>query len=325
MKEVLDIVKALVSPIEKLIDTTRKGVGVLYEPRHKRKMADAAAYEINTIGEALRNNSDVIVKYNDGSIDANIPEFKEFVKRTQHRFNYQELQKQYNIECVVDNAYDELESEENVSSEDVDADWINRFFNSVGDISNKQMQLLWGKILANEIKKPHSFSLRTLEVVKNLTQNEASLFFDVVPFILQCAGDESKCFDDYFLPSEDSILQKCGISFSQILVLNESGIIFENGLIGIGLKICVGETEYIYGANKKISFYNSGTTKEDISHPAYILTESGKELFPIVKKMQTMSPPDWYVHDFLNSIAEYNSNVTSNGQKKTIDAQIIDI
>ena len=325
MGEVLEITKALVSPIEKLIDTTRKGVGLLYEPRHKRKMADAAAYEINTIGEALRNNSDIIVKYNNGYIDANVPEFEEFVKRAQHRLNYQELQKQYNIECVVDNAYAELESEENVSSEDVDADWINRFFNSVEDISDKQMQVLWGKILANEIQKPHSFSLRTLGVVKNLTKNEARLFCDIAPLILRCAGNESRSFDDYFLPSGNhQLLEKYGIGFPQIIILNESGIISENDLISIGVIIRPGETEYIYGDNKKIGFYNYGTTKERITHPAYILTESGKELFPIIKKLQTISSPNWYIQNFVNSITEYNTTVISS-EKKKIDTQIIDI
>ena len=114
------IVKVLNAlPTTKLIDTVSSGLGKAFEPRYIKKMAEARAYEINTIGEALRNNSDVIVVYENGNVIANTPEFEDFVKRTEHRLAHQELQKQYNIESVIGNAYIELETKETVSEETV--------------------------------------------------------------------------------------------------------------------------------------------------------------------------------------------------------------
>jgi len=38
------------------------------------------------------------------------------------------------------------------------------------------MQILWGKILAEEVKNPNSFSLRTLSILKNISNTDAKIF-----------------------------------------------------------------------------------------------------------------------------------------------------
>ena len=58
----------------------------------------------------------------------------------------------------------------------MDKDWFTRYFNIVQDISNEDIQDLWAKLLAGEIKQPGSFSYRTLETLKNMTTDEAELF-----------------------------------------------------------------------------------------------------------------------------------------------------
>lgn len=79
-----EIVQALVSPAEKLIEAVSGAIGKAYEPKHIRKIA----------------------------------------KRASSRLAYQEITKQQNIEAVVDNAYEELEHAENVSSESVNPDCL---------------------------------------------------------------------------------------------------------------------------------------------------------------------------------------------------------
>ena len=54
MGELLEIAKVLVSPCEKLMTMVAGAIGKAYEPRHTRKMADAHAYELSTIGAAMR-------------------------------------------------------------------------------------------------------------------------------------------------------------------------------------------------------------------------------------------------------------------------------
>ena len=118
-------------PTAKLIDTVSAGIGRICTPKYIKRMADAKAYEINKISEALRENSDVIAFYDQGNVSLKTPELEELAKRTAQRMTHQELQKQYNIESVVAKAYAELEKKDSVSDEPVDSDWINSFFDFV--------------------------------------------------------------------------------------------------------------------------------------------------------------------------------------------------
>ena len=70
------------------------------------------------------------------------------------------------MEAVISNAYAELKDETAVADKSVDIDWISRLFNIVEDIGNEEMQYIWGKILAGEIKNPGKFSLRTLDTIR---------------------------------------------------------------------------------------------------------------------------------------------------------------
>lgn len=55
-------------------------------------------------------------------------------------------------------------------------DWLNKFTTLSGDASSEEMQLLFGKILSGEIRKPGAFSLSTLRTVSELTQDLAEDF-----------------------------------------------------------------------------------------------------------------------------------------------------
>ena len=163
-----EIVQALVSPAEKLIDAVSGAIGKAYEPKHIRKMADAKAYELKVISETVRNNSDVPIVYDSTGVSIDTSDYEKIAKRASSRLAYQEIAKQQNIEAVVDNAYEELEKVEGVSSDPVNPDWMLRFFNSVEDITDEGMQKIWSHILAEKKKKPNSYSYRTLEKLKNL-------------------------------------------------------------------------------------------------------------------------------------------------------------
>ena len=62
------------------------------------------------------------------------------------------------------------------STEQVDPDWFHAFTAMAENIYAAEMQELWGKILAVEVQRPGSFSLRTLETLTKLTQRDAELF-----------------------------------------------------------------------------------------------------------------------------------------------------
>lgn len=326
MADALEIAKVLVSPCEKLISATQAAIGKLYEPRYNKRMADAKAYEIQQVGKALAENSDIPIVYDKGSITMDTTDFDALIKRTQSRLAYQELRKQTNIESVLSNAYNHLENEPPVTDDPIDPDWLIRFFNSVEDISNQQMQYLWGKILAGEIKHPNSFSMRTLNVLKNLTQSEAELFMRISPYIFVCPGNEQKNIFDYFIPTTNTFgeneLSKYQIPYSDILTLSEAGIINHSANIIISMHLEPEETDSIIGTQGRIECYNGSESPIDLTHGAYVLTESGKELFSIIREELTVLEPE-YISDFLSRFKASNSIIETNDSKKNISVKII--
>lgn len=293
-----EIVQALVSPAEKLIEAVSGAIGKAYEPKHIRKMADAKAYELKVISDTVRNNSDVPIVYDSAGVSIDTSNFEEIAKRASSRLAYQEITKQQNIEAVADNAYEELENVENVSSEPVNPDWMFRFFNSVENISNKDMQKIWGHILVGEIKQPNTYSFRTLEKLKNMTQQEAKDFQMVSSLALQNGGRK-------FVLSEDSILNKYGVYFSHLLELEECGLMTAQTL---SLKI-------VASAKEPDIIYNSGllgliSGKEDqnqtFSMSVYVFTESGSQLIEAIHP-ETNSQ---YFIDCLKSIQDKHNDFT---------------
>ncbi|MHB9291313.1 hypothetical protein Holit_00387 [Hollandina sp. SP2] len=139
-----NLIKIEGQALEKLFDVISKAIGKIYTPRAIRKEADAKAYEIGVIEKA--------------KINANI--YRQEVKqdmldRIEERIIHRELKKQENIDTVVEIAAEQLKDEKNIPNTPVDEDWTVRFFNIVEDVSDEQMQQLWGKILAGEVKTPN--------------------------------------------------------------------------------------------------------------------------------------------------------------------------
>ncbi|WJG09929.1 TIGR03899 family protein [Aliiglaciecola sp. LCG003] len=64
---------------------------------------------------------------------------------------------------------------EHSSRDDLDPDWFFSFIDMAEDINAPAMQELWGKIFAVEIGQPGTFSLKTLQTLKNLTHKDAKI------------------------------------------------------------------------------------------------------------------------------------------------------
>ncbi|MEM7086430.1 MAG: DUF2806 domain-containing protein [Bacteroidota bacterium] len=160
-------------PLTKLIEVVSQGIGTLYRPRKLRKEADAKAYEIFTIERAkalaIKEGKEI--------------ELESYL-RIQERLMGVEANRQNNIDAVVEIAGKELSEAEDISEEPINKDWTRRFFNYAQDVSDEEVQFLWGKILAGELKKPGSFSLKTLNTLSNLTRNEANILIELSQLII---------------------------------------------------------------------------------------------------------------------------------------------
>lgn len=300
MGEALEIVRTLVSPTMKLMDMVGGAIGTLYEPRHKRKMADATAHEINVIGEAMRNAADMPIVYDQNGMAINSQDFSRLMQRAGTRLLLQETIKQHNIESVIDNAYEILEKEEVCSEEPVEQGWINRFFDSVSDVSDEDLQKLWGKVLAGEIKQPKSYSLRTLETLKNLSKHEAELFEKVATLATRMHGN-------LFLTCETEILRRYEISYDAILCLDECGLINSDGMVSYNPKISINDPVAIFSKSKLLLLKGTSERPTKISIGIFGLTQAGKELYSILECDSNES----YLCDFAEEIEKNNKGNVS--------------
>ncbi len=296
-----EVIQALVSPAKKLIEAVSGAIGKAYEPMHIKRMADAKAYELKMISDVVRNNSDVPIVYDSKGVSIDTSNFEEIAKRASSRLAYQEITKQQNIEAVVDNAYQELQGADSVSSDPVDPDWMFRFFNAVENISNEDIQKIWGRILAREIQSPGGYSYRTLEKLQNVTKEEAQLFQKVAALSLTKGNHK-------FLLKNDSLMGKYGIYFSHILKLEECGMMSSQGLT-LNLSISNEKKEIIW--NPHILGIITGTASEvkEISLPIYIFTEAGYQLIDAIQPEQNKT----YILDCLEHIKRKyeKTNVTA--------------
>ena len=269
-------------PIEKLIDVVSKTIGTIYEPRQivRKAKAEAKAESIKAIEQAKTN-----------AIIEGDTEKAEYLDRINNRLVNKETKRQKNIEDVVSTAVTFLEAEKDVSNEPVNSDWATRFFDIVQDISDNEMQLLWGQILAGEIKRPQSYSLRTLEILRNMTKEEAELFRKVAQFVLVQEGA--------FIYSSNYILKKYGVYYSDIAKLIEIGLIRSgdnvrntyapNNTSDNNISLIYGNVVVIIDQIPNASFF---------SFPVRLLTTPGKELIKLIN----INPNIEYLKDLATEI-----------------------
>lgn len=173
-------------PLTRLIEVIAQGVGAVSAPYLTRQNANAKAHEIRAIAAALKEVGELQrlpVHYQDGALEIwQKPEDSQLLlepqsadDRTHSRLDYQERKRQANIESVTSIAAAELAEEDSVAEDSPDEDWVNRFFSSAQDVSLAEIQVLWGRILAGEIRRPGTYSLRTLDLIRNLSKHEAEI------------------------------------------------------------------------------------------------------------------------------------------------------
>lgn len=287
----------LEEPTTKLIECISAGIGKVYEPIHVKRMAKAKKKEIEIIGEAITENINLPTKYQDGNVLVDTTSADELIKRTGNRLLFTEMRKQQNIDAIISQTYDKLEKEENVTSEPVDRDWLFNFFDIVGNISDEKIQEIWSSILAGEIKFPHTYTLRTLNTLKNISTYEANLFEKIIPFIFYE-------HENPFLYNNIEILKEYGLTFSELLILEDCGLINLNGTISIDFK---GGKNIIYSDKHLLCI--CGKAKIGV----YTITESGKQIINLIKG--TIPSNDDYFLKIFKKIKENYSQIEINVYK----------
>ena len=300
--------------IEKLIDYVASGIGSTASFVFSRMVArrDAEARLISAEGKSRANialaesHADTMRIISKAQADARStlisPEAVvggevSFGDLVEQRIQFQEQKRQFNIGSVVQQAALELEGKE-VQDHQPDHDWTARFFSDVQDVSSEQMQAIWAKILAGEVAKPGSTSIRTLSILKNLNQDIASLF---TKFCCMCVflRYDLKTYDarapilgNY---NEGNALRDFGIGYGHLNLLNEHGLIVSDYDSWRDINCCI--TEWPDGQEKAKAIFPfefqgkrwvlnptaSRNAEREFKLHGVALTVSGEELAMVVE------------------------------------------
>lgn len=179
-----------------------------------------------------------------------------------------ETRKMQNTLAVIEKAQAHFVEGEKVSAEPVDEGWKNRFFGIVEEISDNELREIWGRVLAGEIKQPKSYSLRTLETLRNLTKEEASVVVKAASFII----------------STICIYKNSVLSLPERLLLQEIGLMLDDGM-GLEMNWEVKEKDTLpIPIDKNIVFilHNEKEKAVNCNIEVYKLSTAGREIFELV-------------------------------------------
>ena len=161
-------------------------------------------------------------------------------------------------------------SEEDILDDELNPDWFARWRREAKNTSDNYMQQIWGEILAEEIKKPTSFSYRTLDVLKNLSKSEAEVFYNATPLI---------CLEGYLI-CETSGEREDIMGLESLMLLNECGLTTAHTSVAFNNTQIKGGMQYFRFADNIAMIIHSD---KSLSLPVIPLSIAGKELLKVIE------------------------------------------
>lgn len=173
------------------------------------------------------------------------------------------LKNQKNVaEIAINNAKEGTDFSEESG---VNEEWFDRFMESASFVSDEQMQLVWGKILANEFETPGTMPPNMLRILSEFTQEYAMAFRSLcsMRMLLLAISEDEKVMEGRWrnviiFEKNVEYMNKIGLSFEMLNELETLGVIKFDALAGysaIGIKY------------DKVLVYINGTVIETSSHP----------------------------------------------------------
>jgi hypothetical protein len=187
------------------------------------------------------------------------------------------LRKEVNIANAITIAEEILkEDTQEAPTEAIEDDWLYRWRDYAANFSNSKLQEIWGKALAGELKSPGSYSIRCLEFLKNLSQEEANKIQALSSFNV----------DDAIWREDLGLLDENGLSFQTLLELQDLGII--SGVESVGLNLTIESTSTTtfirpLKSNGKLLIIEHDDASKKVSFQIYNITKIGKQVLSLGK------------------------------------------
>ncbi len=280
----------LSEPLKKCIEVISAGLGCVYRPKSIRNDADAKAYEILAIARA---EAEAGIITTNGQAQAQLEYIAtitdghhEILERAKLRLISREIEAQNNIEAIAENALNSMPTQ--VSDEQVSPNWRRKFFSEAENISDENMQFLWGKVLAGEVTKPGSFSLRSLDTLKSLSLGEAETFR------LAC-GLASEGGEIYLNESRNpsNPLKEFGLHYGALMTLTDAGLLHSPSTVYRHFTDIQDNAPSWFIQNNGVNLLVSGLPLKHVRLPLLAFTATGRELMKLIPQ----NPCEAYLKD----------------------------
>jgi hypothetical protein len=242
---------------EKFLSLIESSIGSLYRPKSIRAegkaQADVEAYKLLVVARA-QSEAKII------EADAE----QQLEERALRRMRQQELSKQLNIESIVDQAIDEVGAKD--VNEDSDPDWLSFFFESCATISDKKVQGLWARLLAEKVTSGETVPRKLIDCLRWIDSDVARDFIKIAPTIFLFstfpstrATFKKKVWAGFRLKDNLRFLEEVGL----LKLASSNFIIFSNLYIGYR-RLSAGSS---FEFNQHYEFTASGRSLAKIACP----------------------------------------------------------
>ena len=214
----LDLKADATQAITNTSENLPKGFGKIWNALCGKHDADVQRYKMLTAVQTQKE-CELVFSGKADFIDGELVESAQQGNITAQILVNEQQQEMQNLAGNVAVALEELKNtpDEEISDGEVDHDWFARWRREAKVIGNPELQVLWGKILAEEVREPDKISFRALDVIKNLTRKEAEIFCEVCRYTVSGANLLSAYYSGKFVPEYEAI--------KNLLILEECQLI----------------------------------------------------------------------------------------------------
>lgn len=227
----------------------------------------------------------------------------EFAERALQVLVNKEFRKQINREAIAEFAVkhlsddksreDEIDKVQSEVEAEISDDWLNVFEKFAEVASSERLQMLWGKVLAGEIRKPGKYSLRTLRFLSEVSVHEAEIF----EVFAQHAFAYGMPRVSPFVKRENLDKQLYEVlPIDKLNELDAIGLIKVPDLTGMYYEYNFSDTGYISIIEDDIGILIWAEPGEKWSNFYYPLTPLGKELIGLVSSRDRMQAAEYFAN-----------------------------
>ena len=230
----------------------------------------------------------------------------DYARAAVRKFGQKVVREQINLDKVAESAAEQInqdtanangEQDENKEVPPINEDWLNSFEKEASQKSTEEMQLLFGRILAGEIQRPSSFSIKTVRLVSGLDIEVAQLFKKLCSLCITQKIEEptgalildSRVASLNGSAGSNSLLDY-GLQFDNLNILQENGLIISdyNSWMDYKFSICDEEKRVVVPFEYDRKMWGLVPLQERPKDQQFqihgvVLSRTGKELLSVVE------------------------------------------